>query len=242
MTKNNKTKVISRVISLSTIVCGLFLFTINQVYAQSINDIIVENPYADTVTPIQKENELPITIEHTNKMCNESQIQIEIVREVNENTIPIEIVRECDIKTNTNIAHNDNETINAINDVIIDNSQSNITEPITYNHPLITRGTILGPSGKETWYDLPMHKVLSDMANRGYSELTGYAYWIRDDGVKMLGPYVMVAANLQIRPKGTLVETSLGTGIVCDTGNFTINYPNGIDIATDWRRKTKLNG
>ena len=242
MTKNNKTKIINWVISMSTIACGLFLFTINQVYAQSINDIIVENPYANIVTPIQKENELPIIIEHTNKMCNEPQIQIEIVREVNENPIPIEIVRERDIKTNTNITPNDNETIDAINDVTIDNSQSNIAEPITYNHPLITRGTTLGPSGKETWYDLPMHKVLSDMANRGYSELTGYTYWIRDDGVKMLGPYVMVAANLQIRPKGTLVETSLGIGIVCDTGNFTVNCPNGIDIATDWRRKTKLNG
>jgi hypothetical protein len=59
-------------------------------------------------------------------------------------------------------------------------------------------------------------------------------YWVREDGVKMLGPYVMVAANLNTRPRGTVVETSLGLGIVCDTGDFAKKNPMALDIATDW--------
>lgn len=45
-------------------------------------------------------------------------------------------------------------------------------------------------------------------------------YWIRKDGVKMLGNYVIVAANLKTFPKGSIVETSLGKGLVCDTGSM----------------------
>ena len=59
-------------------------------------------------------------------------------------------------------------------------------------------------------------------------------YWVRDDGVKMLGKYVMIAANLNIRPRGSLVPTSLGMGIVCDTGGFASKNPTQIDIATSW--------
>lgn len=50
----------------------------------------------------------------------------------------------------------------------------------------------------------------------------------------MLGPYVMVAANLRTRPKGTILETSLGTAIVVDTGSFVSEHPNGVDIAVNW--------
>ena len=50
----------------------------------------------------------------------------------------------------------------------------------------------------------------------------------------MLGSYVMVAANLSVHPRGSLVPTSLGTGIVCDTGGFAASNPNQLDIATSW--------
>jgi hypothetical protein len=50
----------------------------------------------------------------------------------------------------------------------------------------------------------------------------------------MLGNYIMVAANLSTRPRGTIIETSLGTAIVCDTGSFVSSYPNGIDVAVNW--------
>ena len=59
-------------------------------------------------------------------------------------------------------------------------------------------------------------------------------YWVREDGCKMYGDYIIVAANLDIHPRGSLVETSLGTGIVLDTGSFAESNPHHIDIATDW--------
>ena len=92
------------------------------------------------------------------------------------------------------------------------------------------RGTIQGPSGKETYYNLNMSGVVSIMRRMGYD----YEYWVRDDGVKMFGNYVMIAANLNIRPRGSLVQTSLGMGMVCDTGTFAKRNPTQIDIATSW--------
>lgn len=84
---------------------------------------------------------------------------------------------------------------------------------------------------KETWYNLPMEGVINNMRNLGYVD----EYWVREDGVKMLGDYVIVAANLDLHPKGSLIETSLGVGIVCDTGEFANYNSNQIDIAVDWR-------
>jgi hypothetical protein len=59
-------------------------------------------------------------------------------------------------------------------------------------------------------------------------------YWIREDGCKMLGDYIMCAANLDVRPRGSLVESSLGTCIVCDTGGFAYSDPYQLDIAVNW--------
>ena len=94
-------------------------------------------------------------------------------------------------------------------------------------------GVNYGPSGKETYYNLPMNGVVSIMRDCGFSE-EEYPYWVREDGVKMLGPYVMVAANLSVHPRGTTVECSLGTALVCDTGGFAESNPTQLDIATDW--------
>lgn len=91
-------------------------------------------------------------------------------------------------------------------------------------------GTVVGPSGKETYYNLPMQGVIKIMKELGYRK----DYWVRDDGVKMYGKYIMCAANLDLRPKGTIVETSLGTAMVCDTGSFAESNPRQIDIAVDW--------
>lgn len=105
-------------------------------------------------------------------------------------------------------------------------------ENTRWKGPVLTRsrGTITGPSGKETFYNLNMSGVVSIMRRMGNTD----EYWVRDDGVKMLGDYVMVAANLDIRPRGSLVETSLGTGIVCDTGGFANKNPYQLDIAVSW--------
>lgn len=95
------------------------------------------------------------------------------------------------------------------------------------------RGGYMGPSGRETYYNLRMDLCIYYMRELGYDE-ENYPYWIRDDGAKMLGNYVMCAANWKIRPKGTIIPTSLGDAIVVDTGEFVKDYPNGVDLAVDW--------
>ena len=94
-------------------------------------------------------------------------------------------------------------------------------------------GVNQGPSGKETYYNLKMSGVVDIMRDMGFSE-EEYPYWVREDGVKMLGDYVMVAADLDKRPRGTLVESSLGMAIVCDTGGFVNSNPWQLDIAVTW--------
>ena len=91
-------------------------------------------------------------------------------------------------------------------------------------------GTVMGPNGKETYYNLPMGGVIDIMRGIGYNG----EYWVRSDGVKMLGDYIMVACDLSIRPRGSLIETSLGMAIVCDTGSFIHTNPYQIDIAVAW--------
>lgn len=97
-----------------------------------------------------------------------------------------------------------------------------------------SKGVVNGPSGRETYYNLNMTSVINAMRKAGYSE-EEYPYWVRDDGVKMLGNYVMVAANYAIRPKGTIIQSSLGYAIVCDTGSFVNNNPTQIDVAVTWK-------
>ena len=92
------------------------------------------------------------------------------------------------------------------------------------------RGTIQGPSGKETYYNLNMSGVIQIMRSMGNKD----KYWIRKDGVKMLGDYVIVAANLKAHPRGSYVDTSLGKAIVCDTGPFAKKSTTRLDIATNW--------
>lgn len=79
----------------------------------------------------------------------------------------------------------------------------------------------------ETYYNLDMSGVVDWMHDLGYEG----DYWVRDDGVKMFGDYVMVAAEYDQYPKGSIVDTSLGTGMVCDTGEGGWNW---FDIAVDW--------
>lgn len=93
-------------------------------------------------------------------------------------------------------------------------------------------GVNYGPSGKETYYNLDMSGIISIMTQYGY---TWDDYAVREDGVKTLGGRVMVAADLSQYPRGSFVETSLGEGIVCDTGGFVYNGSGvALDIATDW--------
>ncbi|MBQ3281104.1 MAG: hypothetical protein IJH41_01735 [Eubacterium sp.] len=94
-------------------------------------------------------------------------------------------------------------------------------------------GTIMGPSGKETYYNLNMSVCVNVMRRMGYSE-EEYPYEVRSDGVKTLGGLVMVAANLKLRPRGSLIETSVGPGIVVDTGGFASRNARQLDICVAW--------
>jgi len=81
---------------------------------------------------------------------------------------------------------------------------------------------------KETYYNLPMGGVIDIMRGIGNTD----EYWVREDGVKMLGDYVMCAGNLQVYQRGQIVDTSLGKGIICDTGTSLVGK--WLDIAVDW--------
>ncbi len=106
------------------------------------------------------------------------------------------------------------------------------TKSKTWNGAVLnkTNGVVNGPNGKETYYNLNMSKIVSALQKKSKDS----EYWVRNDGVKMFGEYIMVAANLSVYPRGTVVETSLGTGIVCDTGAFARSSGITFDIATAW--------
>ena len=113
--------------------------------------------------------------------------------------------------------------------------QLEATKVFVWNGPVLTKqaGTVQGPAGKETYYNLPMGGVVSIMRSMGFSQ-EEYPYWIREDGMKMLGDYVMIAAHLGNHPRGSIVPTSRGFGLVCDTGGFAKSNPTQLDLATAW--------
>lgn len=105
-------------------------------------------------------------------------------------------------------------------------------DDFVWDGPILTRskGVNYGPTGKETYYNLPMGGVIRTMRNLGYSE-TEYPHWIRDDGVHMLGDYVMLAGRIGQFKRGTIVPCSLGRGIIADYGYLEWN---AVDVAVVW--------
>ena len=105
-------------------------------------------------------------------------------------------------------------------------------QPYIYTGTVLTKkmGVNYGVSGKETYYNLPMNYCIYYMQQLGYN----YSYWVRSDGVKMYGDYVMIAADTTYRPKGTILPTSLGLGMVCDHCEAAETCHGQIDIAVTW--------
>lgn len=89
-------------------------------------------------------------------------------------------------------------------------------------------GTIDYQGHKETWYDLDMSRVVKRAQDMGIPA----EYWVREDKVKMFGPWVIVAAHPSVT-RYTRIQTSLGEGIVLDY--HTAGDKNLYDIATDWK-------
>ena len=94
-----------------------------------------------------------------------------------------------------------------------------------------------GPSGKEDYYNLPMDMVIENLRHKGYTE-EEYPYWINEYGCKMLGSYIMVSADISKYSYGSIIDTSLGKGIMVDAiGSSLFEDENNkveIDIATNW--------
>lgn len=100
----------------------------------------------------------------------------------------------------------------------------------TGDHITPQSGTFNFEGHTETYYNLDMSVVVQVAQSRGIAG----EYHVREDGAKMLGDYIMVAADYSVHPYGSLVNTSLGMGIVVDTGGFIAWNPTGIDIAVSW--------
>ena len=157
----------------------------------------------------------------------------------------IEIIIE---NTEPTIAEDENETFAPDEPVVEDAPVVEKSVPVAYEQPTATctqthstptqnynyntnySNDVLTPSGgvnsfngnTETYYNLDMSGVIANAQNMGIQG----DYWVRDDGVKMYGDYVIVASQ---HDKGTIIDTSLGTGIVLDY------CPAGtVDIATAW--------
>ena len=91
-----------------------------------------------------------------------------------------------------------------------------------------TLGRITFNGHYETWYNLDMKNIVTKAHNEGFDG----EYWVRSDGCKMLGEFIICAGH-QSR-YGEAVETSRGTGLILDTGDFAKTEPTTIDIATNW--------
>ena len=90
-----------------------------------------------------------------------------------------------------------------------------------------TKGVNTFEGHQEKYYNLPMQRVVKRAQNMGIP----CEYWVRADGVKMFGPWVICAAHPSVT-RYTQIETSLGPGIILDY--HTVKDKTLIDIATDW--------
>ena len=82
---------------------------------------------------------------------------------------------------------------------------------------------------KETYYNLPMDRIYQK-ADKEFG--SHHKKWIRSDGCKMYGPYIICAGPVEMY--GEIVETSLGEGIILDTGAFCLENKHALDLATTW--------
>ena len=138
-------------------------------------------------------------------------------------------------KDKTRLSNGDFVADGASTKLIIERAVPEIIKPVFGPTPralTVSKGAQLyvdgnGVAHRETYYDLPMNIVIRHCSDSDYS--------VRYDGAKIdKDGYVLVAANYNIYPKCSIVETSLGPGKVYDTGGFALRYPHGFDLATDW--------
>lgn len=137
--------------------------------------------------------------------------------------------------TDTNAVQAQETSSNEVSEQANTNTQVNnqTAQAGSYNGQVLSAsaGRVASPAGgTESYYNLPENVVVANAKSAGIEG----DYWVRADGVKMLGNYVMVAANLNVHPRGSIVQTTLGSGVVVDTGEFSISSPRDLDIAVNW--------
>ena len=79
----------------------------------------------------------------------------------------------------------------------------------------------------EKYYNKNMSKVIQNAQEAGIP----CEYWVRSDGVKCFGPWIVLASHPSVT-RYTRIQTSLGEGIVLD--RHTVDDEKLIDIAVTW--------
>lgn len=202
----------------------------------SINDctrIMIED--LQSSQQLKEESELEVAVAYEYQLVEKETVEELLEEEIVEQSISedpelvaaIEYTEEC-----VEVVEEVNEELEMLAKQPQEQPVERIYHPVDWSGGVLTarKGVNKGPSGKETYYNLPMDGIVNMMHNLGYEG----EHWIREDGVHMFGEYVMVAANLSVHPRGSIVETSLGMGRVCDTGGFARKNPTQLDIATTW--------
>ena len=168
--------------------------------------------------------ELQTEIEEIRQQMTTEQIDEEPISETGSDVEPYKVAAASVMKIDKEhggIMEIDDEEIKHIDD----------PNPVPTGPHLTPAGGVFEFEGHtETYYNLPMDVVVSVAQSRGIAG----EYHVRSDGAKMIGDYIMVAACYDVHPYGSLVNTSLGMGIVVDTGGFIAWNPTGIDVATAW--------
>lgn len=155
-----------------------------------------------------------------------------------EPTTNSEIIKTLSINTKIKYYDYDDKWIELVDgkgyiskDYISDTKTKIKTFTLPKNHLTKYNGVCYYNGRRESYYNLPMSQVIKYMHDLGFEG----EYSIRADGVKLFNGYVIVAADLSVYPKGTILECSLGKAIVCDTGSFTRVYgSSALDVAVAW--------
>lgn len=220
-------------VTILIIVLGIALlcnrvFAFSDPYAQTPKTVITTVPVSTTTVVITTTATTSTTTATTTKVISTTTIVTTTIEEV----VSSEEVFESECVSVETEEFYESECDSVETEELSESECNSVETEEIYEGTVLTpeSGVVPGPSGKETFYNLPMEGVIQKMKENGFN----YEYWIRSDGVRMYGDYVMVAADLSLRPRGSIVDTTLGTGIVCDTGQFIYLDPYQLDIAVTW--------
>ena len=90
-----------------------------------------------------------------------------------------------------------------------------------------------GPNGLESYCQMDPNEFVQNLRDIGMDE-EHYPVWVRYDGMKMFGPYVICAANLEEHPIGSIVQGKFGEYIVVAATAEAQQIPEILKIAVDW--------